>query len=97
MRDAAAVLLDASDPQLEKEIRQEVEGLGDARIANLHVRRVGPGAWAAIVSTTGADRDVVRRRLAVRMTSDQARCRATARIILHPMASPRPEGAERTG
>lgn len=63
MRDTAAVLLDASDPDLEKEIRQEVEGPGDARITDLHVWRVGPGAHAAIVSVVGADRESVRRRL----------------------------------
>jgi cation diffusion facilitator family transporter len=63
MRDTAAVLLDASDPHLEAEIRQEVEGPGDARTTDLHVWRVGPGAHAAIVSVTGADRDAVRRRL----------------------------------
>lgn len=62
-RDTAAVLLDASDPHLEQEIRQEVEGPGDAQITDLHVWRVGPGAHAAIVSVTGADQDVVRRRL----------------------------------
>jgi len=64
MRDTAAVLLDASDPHLEDEIRQEVEGPGDARITDLHVWRVGPGAHAAIVSVIGADQGSVRRRLA---------------------------------
>ena len=63
-RDTAAVLLDASDPHLEREIRQEVEGPGDARITDLHVWRVGPGAHAAIVAVTGAGREAVRRRLA---------------------------------
>jgi cation diffusion facilitator family transporter len=63
MRDTAAVLLDASDPHLEEEIRQEVEGPGDARITDLHVWRLGPGAHAAIVSVTGANHDVVRDRL----------------------------------
>ncbi|MYZ47984.1 CDF family Co(II)/Ni(II) efflux transporter DmeF [Propylenella binzhouense] len=64
MRDTASVLLDKSDPHLEDEIRHEVEGPGGARITDLHVWRVGPGAHAAIVSVTGADRDAVRRRLA---------------------------------
>lgn len=63
MRDTAAVLLDASAPELEDEIRQQVEGPGDARIIDLHVWRVGPGAHAAIVSTVGADRETIRRRL----------------------------------
>jgi cation diffusion facilitator family transporter len=64
MRDTAAVLLDTIDLHLEDEIRQAVEGPGDARIADLHVWRVGPGAHAAIVSVIGADRDTVRQRLA---------------------------------
>lgn len=64
LRDTAAVLLDAVDSHLEEEIRQEVEGPGDARITDLHVWRVGPGAHAAIVSVIGANQDAVRRRLA---------------------------------
>lgn len=64
MRDTARVLLDASDPHLEEEIRQEVEGPGDARITDLHVWRVGPGAHAAIVSVLGgATTETVRQRL----------------------------------
>lgn len=64
MRDTAAVLLDAADPALEAEVREQVEGPGDARITDLHVWRVGPGAHAAIVSVVGADAPSVRRRLA---------------------------------
>ena len=52
MRDAAAVLLDVADPELEREVRNEVEA-GDARITDLHVWRVGPEAHAAIISVTG--------------------------------------------
>ncbi|BCH35225.1 cation transporter [Mesorhizobium sp. L-8-10] len=64
LRDTAGVLLDASDQQLEAEIRQRVEREGDARITDLHVWRVGPGACAAIVSFTGRDTsEAVRRRL----------------------------------
>ena len=64
LRDTATVLLDASDPHLEAEVRQEVESPGDARITDLHIWRVGPGAHAAIVSVTGSvDGDTVRRRL----------------------------------
>lgn len=65
LRDTASVLLDASDPALEAQVRGEVEGPGDARIADLHLWRVGPGAHAAIVSVVGVDRQTVRRRLAV--------------------------------
>jgi cation diffusion facilitator family transporter len=64
MRDTAAVLLDASDPHIEDEVRKQVEGPGDARITDLHVWRVGPGAHAAIVSVTGTDQVTVRDRLA---------------------------------
>lgn len=64
MRDTAAVLLDAADPALEGEVRAQVEGPGDARITDLHVWRVGPGAHAAIVSVTGqADGETIRQRL----------------------------------
>jgi cation diffusion facilitator family transporter len=64
IRDTSAVLLDVSDPHLEAEIREEVEGPGDARITDLHVWRVGPGAHAAIVSVTGgADAQAIRQRL----------------------------------
>ncbi|WP_395015058.1 CDF family Co(II)/Ni(II) efflux transporter DmeF [Dongia sp.] len=64
LRDTSAVLLDASDPALEAEIREQVEGPGDAAITDLHLWRVGPGAHAAIVSVTGADNQTVRERLA---------------------------------
>ena len=64
MRDTGAVLLDTSDPHLEAEVREAVEGAGDARITDLHIWRVGPSAHAAIVSVTGpADGESVRRRL----------------------------------
>lgn len=64
LRDTSAVLLDTSDPHLEQEIRDEVERNGDARIFDLHVWRVGPGAHAAIVSFAGsASTDTVRQRL----------------------------------
>ncbi|SEH70971.1 CDF family Co(II)/Ni(II) efflux transporter DmeF [Tardiphaga sp. OK245] len=65
LRDTAAVLLDTSDPHLEQEIRDEVERPGDARIFDLHVWRVGPGAHAAIVGFAGgASTETVRQRLA---------------------------------
>ena len=64
LRDTAAVLLDISDPHLEQEIRDEVERAGDARIFDLHVWRVGPGAFAAIVGFAGsATAGAVRQRL----------------------------------
>lgn len=65
MRDSAAVLLDTTDTALEAEIRENVEGKGDARITDLHLWRVGPGAHAAIVSVAGkVSGETIRQRLA---------------------------------
>lgn len=63
IRDTANVLLDAHESHLEEEIREFVEGPGDARITDLHVWRVGPGAHAAIVAVKGIDGDTARARL----------------------------------
>lgn len=63
LRETAAVLLDTADPALEREVREQVEQDG-ASITDLHVWRVGPEAYAAIVSVTGpADVQAVRERL----------------------------------
>lgn len=59
MRDTGAVLLDATDAALEAEIRALVEGPGDAKIADLHVWRVGPAAHSAIISVVGATREAI--------------------------------------
>ncbi|MDB5415531.1 MAG: cation diffusion facilitator family transporter [Rubritepida sp.] len=65
LRDTAGVLLDATDPHLEAEVREHVEAEADARINDLHVWRVVPGAHAAIVSVAGsADAATILRRLA---------------------------------
>ncbi|MGN6690801.1 MAG: CDF family Co(II)/Ni(II) efflux transporter DmeF [Sphingopyxis sp.] len=63
MRDTATVLLDATDPALEAEIRTAIEGPGDATILDLHVWRVGPAAHSAIISVTGAPRESICQRL----------------------------------
>lgn len=63
MRDTATVLLDATDPALEAEIRTAIEGPGDATILDLHVWRVGPAAHSAIVSVSGAARETICQRL----------------------------------
>jgi len=64
LRDTSAVLLDTSDPHLEAEVREQVEGPGDARITDLHIWRIGPGAHAAIVSVAGkVDGETIRQRL----------------------------------
>lgn len=65
MRDTAGVLLDATDEHVAAEVRELLEGPGDARICDLHVWRVGPQAHAAIVSVVGGlDAGEIRRRLA---------------------------------
>ncbi len=66
VRDTAAVLLDTTDAHLADEVRQVVEGPGDAKIVDLHVWRIGPEAHAGIVSVVveaGIDADAIRRRL----------------------------------
>lgn len=64
LRDTASVLLDASQAEVAREVRARVEAAAGARIADLHVWRVGPEACAAIVSVTGDDPAAVRARLA---------------------------------
>ncbi|PTQ08212.1 cation transporter [Sphingomonas oleivorans] len=55
LRDTGAVLVDASaNPGLEAEIREAIED-GDARITDLHVWRVGPGRYAAIISLVAGE------------------------------------------
>lgn len=64
MRDTAAILLDTTDHHVAEEVRELVEGPGDALVTDLHVWRVGPEAHAAIVSVTGVrDGDLIRQRL----------------------------------
>lgn len=68
MRDTAAVLLDATDAHVAGEVRALVEAPGDARVADLHVWRIGPEAHAAIVSVVGrpeVGNDAIRARLAL--------------------------------
>lgn len=50
MRDTASILLDTTDDHVADEVRELVEAPGDARVADLHVWRVGPEAHSAIVS-----------------------------------------------
>ena len=59
MRDTGAVLLDATDAALEARIRDLVETPGDAKIIDLHVWRVGPGAHSAIISVLGPTREAI--------------------------------------
>ncbi len=64
LRDTSAMLLDTADPHLIEEIRECVEGPGDAEITDLHIWRIGPQAHAAIVSVVGAlTYDTIRDRL----------------------------------
>jgi cation diffusion facilitator family transporter len=56
MRDTAAVLVDAAPSnELADEVRAAIERDGDAKVADLHLWRVGPGRFAAIVSLVAAD------------------------------------------
>jgi cation diffusion facilitator family transporter len=55
MRDTGAILLDRSDLRLADEARRRIEDDGDARVTDLHVWRIAPGAHAGIVSLV-ADR-----------------------------------------
>lgn len=67
MRDTAAVLLDTTDAHVADEVREVVEGPGDAKIVDLHIWRIGPEAHAGIVSVAGApglDAEAIRERLA---------------------------------
>ncbi|MBB5687649.1 CDF family Co(II)/Ni(II) efflux transporter DmeF [Sphingobium boeckii] len=67
MKDTGAVLLDADVPELSAQVRHRVEAPGDARINDLHVWRVGPTAYAAIVcvdSDGPVSNGVIRERLA---------------------------------
>lgn len=66
MRDTAGVLLDTTDATVAAEVREVVEGPGDARIVDLHVWRIGPEAHACIVSVAGraVDAETIRLRLA---------------------------------
>ena len=51
MRDSAKVLLDAqASPELAAEIRRAVEAGSEDRVADLHLWRLGPGHFGAIVS-----------------------------------------------
>jgi cation diffusion facilitator family transporter len=63
MRQTAAVLLDASSERLIGEVREAVEQPGDAKVIDLHIWRVGPGAHAAIVSATGVSASKLRERV----------------------------------
>ena len=55
MKDTGAVLLDADVPALSAQVRERVEAPGDAKINDLHVWRVGPTAYAAIVCVDSND------------------------------------------
>jgi cation diffusion facilitator family transporter len=51
IRESGRVLLDAAaDPEVAAHIRQDVESAGDDRVADLHLWRVGPGHYAAVLT-----------------------------------------------
>ena len=53
MGQTSAVLLDASNEGLIRQVREAVERHGDALIIDLHVWRVGPGAHAVVIAAAG--------------------------------------------
>ncbi|MEE9611624.1 MAG: cation diffusion facilitator family transporter, partial [Desulfatiglandales bacterium] len=56
MRDTGRILLDVNTNQtLSDNIRRSIESDGDNRISDLHVWRVGPGHFAAIMSVVTLD------------------------------------------
>ncbi|MBS0549442.1 MAG: CDF family Co(II)/Ni(II) efflux transporter DmeF [Proteobacteria bacterium] len=66
MRDTAGVLLDRTDDHVAEEVKELVEGPGDAKLVDLHVWRIGPQAHAGIVGVVaapGIDTDTIRKRL----------------------------------
>jgi cation diffusion facilitator family transporter len=55
LRDTGAVLLDLEqDPRLSARIRERIEGESGDKVSDLHVWRVGPGNFAAIISIVSA-------------------------------------------
>lgn len=59
MRQAGGTLVDISDEGLRREVVDAIEGDADNKVTDLHLWRVGPGHWAAIVSlVTHTPRDV---------------------------------------
>ena len=56
LRDTGAVLLDLEpDPRLSARIRERIEDDSGDKVADLHVWRVGPGNFAAIISIVSAE------------------------------------------
>ncbi len=56
LRDTGAVLLDVEpDPQLSTRIRERIEGANGDKLADLHVWRIGPGNFAAILSIVSTE------------------------------------------
>jgi len=67
VRDSGLVLLDAeADPKLAREIRGLIEGEMSARVADLHLWRLGPGHQGLIVSLVSPD-DVTAERVKARL------------------------------
>ncbi|MEN3976552.1 CDF family Co(II)/Ni(II) efflux transporter DmeF [Emcibacter sp. SYSU 3D8] len=50
MRQAGGTLIDMTDAGLRQEVVDAIEGDADNKVADLHLWRVGPGHWSAIVS-----------------------------------------------
>lgn len=64
VRQTSAVLLDTANERIAEQVLSEVERCGDVRVLDLHAWRVGPGAYAAVVSICGeTSSDELRSRL----------------------------------
>ena len=81
LRDTGAVLLDTADPKLCEDIRNRIETDGDAHVTDVHVWRVGPGAFSTIVSLV-ADRPLEPAAYKARLQALQALAHIT--IEVHP-------------
>lgn len=86
LRDSARALVDASaPPRISAQIRALIEGDGDAKLADLHVWQVGPGAYAAALCIV-ADAPHAAERYNARLTAVSALKHATIEVNRCPSA-----------
>ena len=91
LRDSARALVDASaPPKLAAQVRALIEGDGDAKLADLHVWQVGPGAYAAALSIV-ADAPHATQQYGARLEAVRALRHATIEVHRCPQAAGRRE------
>jgi cation diffusion facilitator family transporter len=95
LNDSARVLVDASTPpRLAAQVRALIEGDGDAKLADLHLWQVGPGAFAAAISIV-ADHPQPSRHYDERLKrAVHALKHATIEVHACPLAGPAPAGRD---